>query len=361
MSSLYKRTGSAFWWLKFRVGGRTVRKSTGFRVDDQHETRKARELRREKEADEDAIPRECDHMQWGKWVVPYLQRAHDASPRTLDRKLGAWAYLADYLDAKKLPTPAHLTRQSCLEYVEWRKTAGNRPVCINTILLELRYFSSIVQEAVRRGWIPANPCFRLGIARQTPKEKAELKDSDIEIIRTAIAEKLANATTPEAKRNADFLATSFEIALGQGCRLSETYLSLEDINTDAMEITFLAKGRTHYKAPLNPTLLPLIEEMRKKRRRYTYVRPPVPSLVWWQFFEELRRKHPHLKRASFHSTRVTVPSILARSGVPEAVAMKLLNHKSTTVHRIYRRIAPSELGAVWDALKPLGKRPSNET
>lgn len=356
MASLYERPGSPFWWIKFRVGGRIVRKSTGFRLDDAHQTKKAREMRRQKEADEDAVSRECDHMQWGKWVVPFLERAHDASPRTMDRKLGAWAYLADYLDAKKLPTPAHLTRQSCLEYVEWRKTAGNRPVCINTILLELRYFSSILQEAVRRDWIPANPCFRLGIARQTPKEKAELKESDIELIRAAIAEKVkANAA------HADFLRVSFEIAIAQGCRLTETYLDLQDIDTDNMEVTFLAKGRKTYRAPLNPTLLPLIDELRRKRRRYTYTRPPVPSLTWWQFFEELRRKHPHLKRASFHSARVTVPSILARAGVPETVAMKLLNHKSTTVHRIYRRIAPSELGAVWDALKPLGKRPSSET
>lgn len=360
MASLFKRDRSPYWWLKFRdkTTGLVVRRSTGLRFDDASETRKARELRRLREGEEDSVAREFEHMRWDKWVVPFLEHRHSASPKTLTRKLASWSYLSEYLRTNQIATPIHLTRQHCLDYVDWR--TAERPASINTVLLDLCYLGSIVQEAVRRQWVMANPCFRLGIARETPRQKAELSDSDIALIRQAIAEKHKNSTTATGKRNAEFLKASFEIAIAQGCRLFETHIDLDNIDTENMEITFMAKGRKRYTAPLSPTLLPFIEQLQKRKQRFTYEPPKMPSLLWWELFKDLRAKHPHLNRASFHSTRVTVISRLGRAGVPERVAMSLVNHSSTTVHRIYRRVEKSELSAVWKALNPLSsaaKRP----
>jgi hypothetical protein len=45
-------------------------------------------------------------------------------------------------------------------------------------------------------------------------------------------------------------------------------------------------------------------------------------------------KSEDLKDVSFHSTRVTVISRLERAGAKEKTVMDLVNHASTTVHRI---------------------------
>jgi site-specific recombinase XerD len=325
----------------------------------EHEKRERESLRQ---------PGELRGLLWQTWVIDFLKQRHAASPKTLSRKLTAWRTLASYLHEKKIPTPAHLTRQHCLDYVKWRKWSGNlrtkkRNVSINTVLLDLKMLGSIVQEAVRRAWIQSNPCYRLEIAREIPKQKPELSPSDIELIRAGIARKLADPYNDEERRNAEFLRVSFEIALAQGCRLFETYLELDDIDTENMEIMFLAKGRKRYTAPLSPDLLPLVTELRKRGQTFTYTKPRMPSLVWFKFLDMLRRKHPQLKRVSFHSTRVTVVSRLGRAGVPERVAMALVNHSSTTIHRIYRRVDRSELPRVWEALKPLsqGRHPLVES
>lgn len=49
---------------------------------------------------------------------------------------------------------------------------------------------------------------------------------------------------------------------------------------------------------------------------------------------------PHL---SFHSTRVTVVTRLARAGVQERVAMRYVGHASATIHRIYTRLQVDDL------------------
>lgn len=297
-------------------------------------------------------------MLWRNWVVDFLKQRHAASPKTLQRKLSAWGTLAAFLDERKILTPAQITRQDCFAYLDWRRAMGNllsrkKRVAHNTILLELKILASIVQEAVRREFIKGNPCFRLEIAREVPREKPELTDEHVRIIRHAIARRLQRAVADDERRNAHFLHVSFEIALAQGCRMSETHIDLDDVDLANMEVAFLAKGRKRYVAPLSPALVPLFRKLKAQGRRFTYDLPRMPTLVWFKFMDRLRQRFPVMRPISFHSSRVTVISRLGRADVPESVAMTLVNHASTTVHRIYRRVKKSELKSVWSALSSL--------
>lgn len=364
MASLMKRPRSPYWWIQFRdtSTGKVRRQSTKFRHDDPLETRKARELRVERELQEIRLPSATAHMKWDLWVMPFLEARHAASPKTLRRKQVTWRTLSAYLEEKHIPTPAHLKREHCLDYLPWRRKLGHlltrgknrRPLAHNTTLGEVKCLGSIVQEAIRRQWIPSNPCYRLEIAKEMPKQKPELTDGDIALIRAGIAAKLANPHNDEEREHAEFLRVSFEIALGQGCRMFETYLDIwQDVNLDNMEITFLAKGRKRYTAPLSPKLVPLFKQLRERGQQFTYKQPRLMSLVWFKFLDVLRRRHPQLQRVSFHSTRVSVITRLGRAGVPEQVAMRLVNHASSTIHRVYRRVDASELPKVWQALEAL--------
>lgn len=358
MASLYIRPKSKFYWIKFRdpLTNKQRRESTGLLVADRSHRQRARQLEAEKTFLESKTPRSSSVHQWDLWVPDFLERRHALSPLTLIRKRAAWRQLSDYLRDAGVQTPQQLTRQHCLDYLPWRKGKGHlnspqrRAISHNTVLTELKCLSSLVQEAVRRQWISSNVCHRLEIARELPREKSELSDTHIALIRAEIKRRMAQADSEQEKLNAQFLQVSFEIALAQGCRLNETWLPLSAVNLQEMEITFLAKGRNRYVAPLNPSLIPLFKRLKKANRTHTYTRPRMGSLIWFKFFARLRKRHPELANTSFHSTRVTVVSRAERAGVPEKVAMALVNHSSTTVHRIYRKIKRQELKSVWAAL-----------
>lgn len=62
------------------------------------------------------------------------------------------------------------------------------------------------------------------------------------------------------------------------------------------------------------------------------------------------KKHG-MTHLSFHCTRVTVVTRLARAGVPLAQAMAFVGHSSSLVHRLYTRLRPADLSLATDALK----------
>jgi len=82
-----------------------------------------------------------------------------------------------------------------------------------------------------------------------------------------------------------------------------------------------------------PTALrPILERLKAQKRRYTLEFPFQPSRRWQQFF--IKVELPHL---CFHCLRVTYVNRLRRVGVPREVAMRMVNHASELVHRIYQR------------------------
>lgn len=326
MASLYQKQKSPFWFIQFiDAGGKRCNRSTGFRVGDPGQTIQARALRAQLEAKELSRSGNPVGGGWDTWVPQFLDR-HCERTRTRERYADAWKWVALWLQVRKFHSPREITYRNALEYIDWRtshkkksgKTAGR-----NTAIFELKMLAMVLGEAVRLGHSEANPLVSLKLRTVKPAKKPELSDGEVIAIRSALS------AEPE------WMQLSFEIALHTGCRLRETKIPLDCVDLDENKITFPSpKGGEDraFSIPMPTALKPLLEKLKAEGRHHTVDFPFQPSRRWQQFFAKL--KMPHL---CFHCLRVTYVNRLRRAGVPREVAMRLVNHSSELVHRIYQR------------------------
>ena len=127
---------------------------------------------------------------------------------------------------------------------------------------------------------------------------------------------------------------SFTIALHTGCRLRETRLRMSLVDFDRMTISFESPKGGRSKAftrplptALEPTLRPLVD------RVFSHDFPAQPSRCFQNFF-----KRVGIRDVCFHCLRVSYVTRLHRAAVPVSAAMRLVNHSSEAVHRIYQRL-----------------------
>lgn len=327
MASIYRKQNSPFWFIQFIDANGTRRnKSTGLRADDAGETVKARMLRAQLEAKElSRSDRSIQGGGWDTWVQQYLER-HCETVRTLQRYTGNWKWLALWLQTNRYHNPNDITYRNALEYIDWRtgylKKTG-KTVGRNTAIMELKLLAMILGEAVRLGYADANPLVSIKLRRDKPAKKPEITDDELRRIRTALQDE------PE------WMQVAFAIALHTGCRLRETRIPLNCVDFKENKITFPSpKGGEDraFSIPMPSALKPFLEKLKADRRRYTVEFPFQPSRRWQQFF--LKLQMPHL---CFHCLRVTYVNRLRRAGVPREAAMRLVNHASELVHRIYQR------------------------
>lgn len=343
MASLYKRDNSPYWWIKYKdAGGKPRQESTGYRYSVPAQTKKARILRNEKHLLELKREKGSEHGAWNAWVEKYLDRQYQTQPKTLRRYKTCWRHLSAYLEERKISAPHQLTFDDCVDYMEWRQ-AGQPHLGIykcghNTARLDLKILHLICERAINRGLIVANPCRKLGIKRHKSPEKPELTDEDIALIR----KKLAELKMPQ------WMSTSFEIAIHQGVRLSETSFPLSRIDWKNNKIEFHAKRDERYSVAIHPKLLPLLKKLKKEKRSITCELPMMASKEWWRFFKKIGL---HQKGVCFHCTRVTVITRLIREGHSEAAVRNVVHHASTEVNRIYQRLGVEDSRPVLASLK----------
>ena len=135
------------------------------------------------------------------------------------------------------------------------------------------------------------------------------------------------------------------VAMRQGCRLSETAVPIGNIDLPRRVITFLGKGGRIHAAPLHHDLLQLVRRAKKERRSHLVRLPKYAAKKWHQFFRRLGLRH-----LSFHATRVTVVTRLARKGFSMAQTKAYVGHASDTVHAIYQRLSPVDVRHLGAAL-----------
>ena len=345
MASLYKRPNSDFWWVKFRdpATGKIKRESTKCRIGIGSHMRRAREICGEKTRAENRAPVSKQHVPWEAWVTEFLNNHYATKPKTLLRYQGAWKSLRVYLEARDIAYPAQLTYKHATDYVEWRQ----KPTAIGlywasraTAVWELKILRLLMSEAVKQGLATSNPCVRLGIKKGPTREKPEITDAEITIIRRALK------TRPE------WMRISFEIAIHQGCRSTETCLPLSQIDVERMEITFDVKGGKTFTTKLHDGLVPLISRLKAEGRERTFELCSQAGREWTRFFRKIGLRH-----LCFHCTRVTVITRLCRANVSESQAMRFVGHASETIHRIYQRLRAEDVSACVSALRI----PSSET
>ena len=331
MASLYRRDRSPYWWIKYRDAGGKIRyESTGCRIGIGCETAKARQLKAKRTQEEADTARVSNNEYFDGWVIAFLQTRYSQRKNTLIKYKQAWNAISAYLEFKGLRRPRQIKREHVMDYLKWRqnppKDSGVRAVSHNSALLDLRIWRIIMYEAVAREFTSSNPCSKLGIPSDRPKDKHEITPKEETLIRD------------ELKSRPLWMAISFEIAIRQGCRFSETYLPLVDVDLARNQITFTIKGGRRHTTALVPSLRPLFRRLKKEGGIMTYDMPPSRARNWHRFFRKIGL--PHL---SFHCTRVTVITRLARNGVPEQQAMRFIGHATLEVHRIYQKLKPGDL------------------
>ena len=143
------------------------------------------------------------------------------------------------------------------------------------------------------------------------------------------------------------MVMAFEVAIHQGCRLRETQLDLlRDVDFKRDTITFRIKGGRVFATKLHPRLKPQLVMIRESGQRIACKVPMLASKRWREFLDSVECQH-----LSFHCTRVTVVTKLARAGVSEQQAMAYVGHSSELIHKVYQKLKPADLTAATTALK----------
>lgn len=328
MASLVARDGSQFWYIQTKTSGRWRRDRTTYRIASTAETRKAQKLAAQLTLTEKAQRGTVAEMNWDHWVVPYLNLRYELRKRSLARLLNGWTSIRFFLREKGINIPCEVRREDCLNYIAWRQErhTGLYRAARNTAIYEVKLLGLVLGEAYNRGWIMQNPCRSLGISRAPAKVKPEITPEEEAKIRLAL------------EKEPRWMQVCFDLAMATGCRLGETSVPWTDVDLDRRQISFIQKGNRVHSTLLPDWIIPRLETERSRGAPLTVALPPGPSKWWCQFFARIGL--PHL---SFHSTRVTVVSRLARAGVSERISMRYVGHASATVHRIYQRLAPSDL------------------
>ena len=346
--SVYQRDGRPHWYVAYTCPhrGRRVNESTGFKVSDPRSKLEAYAYARDKAQSGVAVaPRSRDPSAWGLWVVPWLKDRYAHQPKSLTNHLGAWKQLSFFLVENKIPVPRLLRYEHVVAFVHWReqqvKQQSGRTVSRNTALLNVRSLSRIMREAVRRGYAQGNPC--KGITEDVPaidpKEKPEFTDEQIALVRAELARRSGLG------RPSDWMAIAFEIALHQGCRLSATQIPLRDVDLQRGTIRLQEKGDKDFTMPIHPALRPLLQRLKDTPgREFTCVLPRFASRNFSRVMRAIGLPH------SFHSTRVSVITRMARNDVPEQKAMRYVQHGSWAVHQIYTRLKAHDVAGVAGAL-----------
>jgi integrase len=346
MANLYKRNGSPFFWVKFRDKTGKIRQvSTECRTDRAPDVRRARAIAAQHTVDELETPRSA--AEGWDWIRPFLSTRFVNKGLTRERYETAWRSISLFLTQNKIPRPASLTRKHCFDYLDWRKKPdkpnGKYRAGHNTALLELKLLRLVMGEAVVRGLCATNPCLKLGIQKQVTRRKPELTEEAIALIR-------ANFHTPPDPAVQTMLRNSFEIALHQGCRLTETRLNPQTdvtLGPKSNTISFRTKGGREFTTLLHPDLVPFFQQLRQSGAVATWTPPAGAGRQWagghWHRYLDRIGLRELLGGGCFHSTRVTVITRMARSNVPISKAMKFVAHASSTIHATYQRLTPEDL------------------
>jgi hypothetical protein len=349
--SVYQRTGRPTWYVAYTCPQRGVRvtESTGHLVDDPKSKLAAYSYAREKSMSGIGHGAATEESAWEKWVETWLRGRYRLQTRTLTAYLGAWKQVSFFLRERKIAVPRLLLYQHVVDFVHWResqiKKQSGRRVSRNTALHNVKVLSRIMREAIRRVYAQGNPCTKLSedVPPDPVPEKPEFSDKEIQLVRAELARRAGLG------RPSDWMVIAFEIALHQGVRLSATQIPLADIDLERGVIQLREKGSrgkpTIFSMPIHPGLRPLLTRLKGEHgREFTCV---LPRFAPRNFSRVMRAMGlPH----TFHCTRVSVITRMARGDISEQKAMAYVHHGSWAVHKVYTKLRPADVAGVAQAL-----------
>ena len=329
MAHLKKDKRTAFWVLRYRDldTGKWRDKSTGLRRDDPSESRKAQKMAAAASQQEAQVSSQLDGA-FSLWVASYL-KSNYSNPRSLKRYTIAWERILEFMQERRIRHPREVRYEHAIDFLTWRKESG---VLHNSARLELKFFSFIMQEALRRQYADRNPIALQKTPREIPRSKKDLNLVEMEKVRDAFK------TKPE------WMRTVFEICAHLGCRFSEAEIPREDVDF-AHELIWLTDSKRpiedpkkRYAVPLPSTLGEYLKKVFEKNDK------TVGNLIGDRnrAFNQVLTEAVGEKVTS-HCLRVSFITRCHRANISENKAMRLVNHSSQLVHRIYSKLTAEDL------------------
>ena len=337
MAHLKPRKKTPNWVLCARdpITGKWTEETLPLRRDSKTDTAKAQAIAR-KATSRERASKPLLNAQFAQWVDAFVENYY-GNPNTLKRSQYYWNNIWQFLSERKLTHPHQIKYEHADEYLTQRKRSG---ACHNTARQELKFFSFIMQEALRREYTTSNPLALAKIPKQASKEKTDLNVVQLKAIRKKF------------KTKPLWMQTVLEICAHLGCRFSEAAFSKHDVDFRTNLIWFTDSKRR----PTDP------------RKRYNVYLPPPLKKYLSKLFKTQELTVRSLSReqnrqfnkamaqvvpgATSHSLRVAFITRCQREGLTEAQSMKLVNHSNQLVHKIYSKLNTDDLKAAAKRVPP---------
>ncbi len=318
---LYKRKGSPFYWMTFRVNGRKIAESTktqNKKLADRIYSKKVTEIAEGRYFANEARKRTFEELK-DRYMTEHSKIYK--SETSYQRDISTFKNLSNFFNGKTL---AEITPASITEYKTSRQKKGVKTATIAKELETLRNALNLAYRAWE--WLTENPFLKVKI------EKANNK---IERFLTAEEEKRLLDASPA------WLQEIITFALHTGARREEI-ISLKWFDVDLFKraVTFLkTKNKEIRTVPLNQTVIDLLKRKSKVKSISGYVFPSqagtkrIGKNLYREF--QLARKRARLEDVRIHDLRHTFATRLAQAGVDLYTISKLLGHKTLVMTTRY--------------------------
>lgn len=326
MAYLVQHARSPFWFLRFRdlERQRWREENLKLRVDCPKDSAKAVKEAAKRSGNE-AIVRPNRGGDFVEWVPTYMAD-HYKNPRTLLRARYFWSTVRVFLHEQGIRTPGEITYSHAQRYLDWRKGDPGEHASHNTARAELKFLSFLMSEAIRRGLAETNGLALARVPMTPPKEKREITTAEITAVRKAL------------RGQPGWMATAFELQLHLGCRFSETRIPMDRIDLKRKTIQIRDAKRQEgdprkwFSTPVNDQLAAFLKGITPHDG---HTLPEIERTMNRDFNRVLGRAAGGL---TSHCLRVSFISRLHRAGLSESEAMRLVNHSTRMVHRLYSKL-----------------------
>lgn len=329
MAYLRKRPGSRYWHLRFRnleTGG-WAEVSLKLLHSDPSDTRKAMK-RCDEASKKEAMIAPDQSGEWSAWVPAYIE-SHYSRVNTRKRSEFAWARINEFCKLKNIRHPAAVRWEHGQKYLMWRKGLDPQAkigikATHNTARLEVKFWSFLLQEAVRRGYCEGNVLSAFKIEKAPSRVKGDIDSLGLMKAREAF------------KKKPKWMRTIFEICAHIGCRFNEASMPMSQIDFVNHMITVCDSKRDmndpkkFYKVPMPESLEAYLQTLKGAER----TAPPIVGDMNRAFNKVMKEACGETS----HSLRVAFITRCHRAGLTEKQCMLLVNHSTAMVHAIYTRM-----------------------
>ncbi|MGD0266414.1 MAG: site-specific integrase [Candidatus Methylomirabilota bacterium] len=345
MGSLYQRRFAsgelgATWWIKYYVGGKPVRESTG--TTDEQEAKRILKTKEGKAVSGEPVLPRVDRIKYDEIAADLRGHYETTGERNLEEADARLAHLARYFAGRKVAAvgPNDFTR-----YTLGRQKQG---AANGTINRELGVLGRMLRLAYENGKLMRLPIIRQ--LKEADPRAGFFEAHQFEAVRRRLPEDLRLAVT---------------IAYTFGWRIKSEVLSLTlaQVNLEAGTLrldpgqTKNEDGRLVYLTPELTAMLRAQEErvkglMRARGAVIPFLFPHLSGrFVGRPRRDFVRRWRTACRNAGCpgmlrHDFRRTAVRNMVNLGVPERVAMTVTGHRTRAVFDRYHIVSPADLQAV---------------